>query len=376
MLETVSDKKIGVDNNADGIIDYYNADVITANDYYPFGSQMPGRKYSQPNSSYRYGFNGQENDNEVKGEGNQQDYGMRAYDSRLGRLMSIDPLDKQYPYYTPYQFAGNKPIKYIDKLGAQEEKSWLDFTFTDLMHWFEKPANPMVTDGFVHKFSSSFNRNLNPGYYLYVTATGDDPVSSDFQKMGRMDAAAGLTTMIILHKSFGMAAKPSPAVALEQQGAKNAAAMGSTNAVKTVINDETTSATSGGGKASTLQVGEYSKMVSANTKSGMSADHIPSFAALKKYSQDLLGRELTSTEAKALRKSSLTIVYDTKIHQTISRTFAGRNNPVQIAKDASNLVGAIVKDINALTPSLLKAGYTKEEIGAAQKVLTEKYLPK
>lgn len=69
-------------------------------------------------------------------------------------------------------------------------------------------------------------------------------------------------------------------------------------------------------------------------------------------------------------------MYDTKIHQTVSRTFAGRNNPVQIAKDASNLIGAIVKDINALTPSLLKAGYTKEEIGAAQKVLTEKYLPK
>ena len=39
--------------------------------------QMPGRKYNQANSNYRYGFNGKENDNEIKGEGNQQDYGLR-----------------------------------------------------------------------------------------------------------------------------------------------------------------------------------------------------------------------------------------------------------------------------------------------------------
>jgi len=59
VLVTVSDKKIGVDvAPADGIIDYYTADVVTANDYYPFGMQMPGRKFTQANSSYRYGFNG------------------------------------------------------------------------------------------------------------------------------------------------------------------------------------------------------------------------------------------------------------------------------------------------------------------------------
>ena len=50
---------------------------------------MPGRTFSS--SSYRYGFNGKENDNEVKGNGNQQDYGMRIYDPRLGRFLSIDP---------------------------------------------------------------------------------------------------------------------------------------------------------------------------------------------------------------------------------------------------------------------------------------------
>ena len=120
VLVTISDKKIGVDNNSDGIIDYYNADVITANDYYPFGSQMPGRKYSQANTKYRYGFNGKENDNEVKGEGNQQDYGMRIYDPRLGRFLSVDPIAKSFPWNSPYAFAENDVIRSIDLDGLEK----------------------------------------------------------------------------------------------------------------------------------------------------------------------------------------------------------------------------------------------------------------
>ncbi len=55
----------------------------------------------------------------MKGTGNQQDYGMRIYDPRLGRFLSIDPLTKDYPWYTPYQFAGNTPIQAIDLDGAE-----------------------------------------------------------------------------------------------------------------------------------------------------------------------------------------------------------------------------------------------------------------
>jgi RHS repeat-associated protein len=82
---------------------------------------MPGRKYSA-SGSYRYGFNGKENDNEVKGEGNQQDYGMRIYDPRLGKFLSVDPLTKAYPWYTPYQFAGNMPIWAVDLDGLEPAK--------------------------------------------------------------------------------------------------------------------------------------------------------------------------------------------------------------------------------------------------------------
>lgn len=96
-----------------------NATVYNMTDYAPFGMQMVGRKWSAA-GGYRYGFNGKENDNEVKGEGNQQDYGFRIYDPRVGRFLSVDPLSKKYPWYTPYQFAGNTPIQAIDLDGAEE----------------------------------------------------------------------------------------------------------------------------------------------------------------------------------------------------------------------------------------------------------------
>jgi len=80
---------------------------------------MPGRTYSAQ-SSYRYGFNGKENDNEVKGEGNQQDYGMRIYDPRIGRFLSVDPLTKEYPWNSTYAFAENDVIRNLDLDGAEK----------------------------------------------------------------------------------------------------------------------------------------------------------------------------------------------------------------------------------------------------------------
>ena len=79
---------------------------------------QPGRQYSA-GTGYRYGFNGKENDNEVKGEGTQQDYGMRIYDPRLVRFLSTDPITADYPELTPYQFASNSPIWAIDLDGLE-----------------------------------------------------------------------------------------------------------------------------------------------------------------------------------------------------------------------------------------------------------------
>jgi RHS repeat-associated protein len=93
--------------------------LITAQGYEPFGSLMPGRNYSS--SSYNYGFNGKPKDDEVHGaEGTSYDYGLRMYDPRVARFLSLDPLGAGYPWYTPYQYAGNNPVKYVDVDGAEQ----------------------------------------------------------------------------------------------------------------------------------------------------------------------------------------------------------------------------------------------------------------
>ena len=77
---------------------------------------MPGRNY-QSASAYRYGFNGKENDKEVKGNGNSLDFGARIYDPRLGKWLSVDPLQAKYPFLSPYNFVANNPINSIDPDG-------------------------------------------------------------------------------------------------------------------------------------------------------------------------------------------------------------------------------------------------------------------
>ncbi len=114
VMAVITDKRT---LNGSGV---YEADVVSATDYYSFGSPMPSRTWSL-GDSYRYGFNGKENDNEVKGEGNQQDYGMRIYDPRLGRFLSVDPLTESYPELTPYQFASNAPVNSVDLDGLERQ---------------------------------------------------------------------------------------------------------------------------------------------------------------------------------------------------------------------------------------------------------------
>ncbi len=98
---------------------------------------VPNRHGSS--NSYRYGFQGQEKDDELKGEGNSLNYTFRMHDPRVGRFFAIDPLTHKYPWYTPYSFSGNKVIAFTELEGAEEKiaiydskyKSWKYFSRND-----------------------------------------------------------------------------------------------------------------------------------------------------------------------------------------------------------------------------------------------------
>jgi RHS repeat-associated protein len=106
-----------VGNTKDTIV-AYTSDIRSVSDVSSFGAPLAGRTWEagiDPNS-----FNSKRKDDEVFGTGNFIDYGMRGYDPRLARLnWSVDPLFKKYPWFSPYQFAGNTPIMAIDIDGLE-----------------------------------------------------------------------------------------------------------------------------------------------------------------------------------------------------------------------------------------------------------------
>ncbi|MGY5351350.1 RHS repeat domain-containing protein [Wenyingzhuangia sp. IMCC45533] len=93
------------------IIKAYNV-----NDYYPFGMLVPNR---HGGTDYRYGFQGQEKDNEVKGEGNSLNYKYRMHDTRVGRFFAVDPLAAEYPHNSPYAFSENRVMDGIELEGLE-----------------------------------------------------------------------------------------------------------------------------------------------------------------------------------------------------------------------------------------------------------------
>jgi RHS repeat-associated protein len=69
---------------------------------------VPNRHGSS--ESYRYGFQGQEKDDEVKGEGNSLNYTYRMHDARVGRFFAVDPLFRKYAWNSPYSFSSNRVL--------------------------------------------------------------------------------------------------------------------------------------------------------------------------------------------------------------------------------------------------------------------------
>lgn len=113
----ISDRKLPA--QVSGNIEYA-PDIVAAQDYYPFGMLMPGRQYintSFANSDYRYGFQGQEADNEVQGKGNSMSAKFWQYDSRIGRRWNRDPILPAAN--SPYMVLENNPISNIDPDGLK-----------------------------------------------------------------------------------------------------------------------------------------------------------------------------------------------------------------------------------------------------------------
>ena len=139
------------------------------NDYYSFGAPMPSRGIE---GKYRYGFNGKEKDDGVKGTGNSYDFGARIYDPRLGKFLSIDPDFKKFPSNSPYLFASNSPIIFVDKDGRFSIRNHYDITYNIAL---ELGYSKEVADKMAY-FASTYADHPKPSMFdfLFIINRGKD----------------------------------------------------------------------------------------------------------------------------------------------------------------------------------------------------------
>ena len=115
VLSVISDRKLPIDIT--NFNSNFTPDVLSYSEYFPYGYKLPGR--SAQSINYRYSFQGQEEDDEIKGDGLSYNYKFRMHDPRVGRFFAEDPLKHSYPWNSPYAFAENKVVNGIELEGAE-----------------------------------------------------------------------------------------------------------------------------------------------------------------------------------------------------------------------------------------------------------------
>ena len=158
---------------------------ISAPNSFPFGMLMPNRH--ENSDQYRYSFQGQEKDDEIKGQGNSINFTFRMYDSRVGRFFAVDPLVRKFPMLTPYQFAGNRVMDFVELEGLEGA----DYRFREYMK--SKGGIRAESEEYAEEVAAEGAKNViryaTPLEDIWGVATGYD---ADGQPYSRIEAGAWL----------------------------------------------------------------------------------------------------------------------------------------------------------------------------------------
>lgn len=107
-------------------VENINSLVVSSDEYYPYG--LTFNSFSRENSAdQHYKFNGKERQTELGL--NWDDFGARMYDPEIARWNVLDPQADKAPAWTPFRFAFNNPMRYVDPDGNFEMSSTIYYRY-------------------------------------------------------------------------------------------------------------------------------------------------------------------------------------------------------------------------------------------------------
>ena len=142
----------------------------TISDYSPFGVLLP--EWSVNTEDFRYGFQGQEHDDEVSGEGNSYTAEFWQYSPRIGKRWNIDPVIKHHE--SPYACFANNSISFKDPFGSDTSNVMNTLKVFSGKHAFKDLITGSTT--FNNFFSSFTSGNSNNHILLEFGITNEKDV--------------------------------------------------------------------------------------------------------------------------------------------------------------------------------------------------------